>query len=193
MAKSNKSTGMKIFLGVALAIIFFALFNLGVATFYEGPQYDDYCYNGPIYYDKPVAGDQVYCPEVCTQVWAIEDNKCVFDECGSGCGPNGDTTFSKESQCETKLSGEVCYDGYNEAQQKYDNTLFYIFIIPGLIIAVVGLFIVSLPFQLTTIGAGIALIIEGIVRNLENKVPAFIAGVLVFAILSYFVWRKFKD
>ena len=196
MTKGSKSTGMKIFLGVALAIIFFALFNLGVATFYDGPNYDDYCYNGPVYYDKQVGvvDPQVNCPAVCTPMWKAQaGGTCEYIECGSGCGPDGITTFSKESQCAVKQEGKVCYDVYNEAQQKYDNTLFYIFIIPGLIIAIVGLFIVSLPFQLTTLGAGVALIIEGIIRNLENKIPAFIVGVIVFAILSIFVWRKFKD
>lgn len=188
MAKP-KATGMKIFLGIALAVIFFALFNLGVATFYDGPSYDDYCY-GPMYSPNEQAQ---YCPEVCTPMWELKNNNsCVYTECGSGCGPDGISTFPKESQCDLKLSGKQCYDVYNEAQQKYDNTLFYIFIIPGLIIAVAGLFVISLPFQLTTIGAGVALIIEGIVRNLENKIPAFIAGVIVFGILCYFVWRKFS-
>ncbi len=55
-----------------------------------------------------------------------------------------------------------------------------------------GLFIVYLPFQIVGVGAGTALIIEGILINLENKIPAFIAGVIVFGILAYFVWKKVR-
>jgi len=43
------------------------------------------------------------------------------------------------------------------------------------------------------LGSGVVLMLEGILRNLNNKIPAFIAGVIVFAILSYFVWRQVKD
>jgi len=39
----NQSIGIKIFLGIALGIILVGLFNLGVSTFYPGPEYNDYC------------------------------------------------------------------------------------------------------------------------------------------------------
>lgn len=138
--KFSGNNGMKIFLGIALALIFFGLFNLGVATFYDSPEYGDYCTN-------QVVGSADY---------------------------------------------QQCNAEYDQAKASYDTNIFYIFVVSGLILAVVGLFIVSLPFQIVGLAGGTALIIEGIIRNLDNKVSAFIAGVLVFAILSYFVWRKFK-
>lgn len=157
-----ESTGMKIFLGVALALIFFGLFNLGVETFYDGPEYNDYC-DG----DRGIPGKIDWTEQECTTeggVW--QDGFCNF-----------------YSECRTE---------YDKARDSYSNNVFYIFVIVGLVLAVVGLFIVSLPFQIVGIGAGTALIIEGILRNLENKIPAFIAGILAFGILSYFVWRKFR-
>ncbi len=43
------------------------------------------------------------CPMVCTPLWEIKNSACVFNKCGSGCGPNGITTFSTEEACEDKL------------------------------------------------------------------------------------------
>lgn len=85
-----------------------------------------------------------------------------------------------------------CGDEYDEARDVYNNRIFYVFVIAGLILSIGGLFITYLPFQIVGIGTGTALIIEGIVKNLENKIPAFIAGTIVFGILSYFVWKKVK-
>lgn len=147
----TKSVGIKIFLGIALAIILFSLFNLGISTFYPEPAYNSSCYN---YYDKP----------------CLANETCTIDQ-------------AKIDAC--NLSNET-------ARKTYENTIFYFFVIIGLILAIVGLFITSLAFQITSLGAGLSLIIEGIIRNLNNKIPAFIAGVAVFIILSYFIWRKFK-
>ena len=98
----------------------------------------------------------------------------------------------EDSKNNTEPNDLSCYDDYDKAREDYDNQIFYVYVIIGLILTVTGLFIVYLPFQIVGVGAGTALIIEGILRNLENKIPAFIAGVIVFGILSYFVWKKMK-
>jgi magnesium-transporting ATPase (P-type) len=116
----TKSTGMKVFLGIVLAVIFFALFNLGISTFYP--------------YDYSAGMDYA----------------------------------------------------------TYHQTIFYIFVIAGLFLAVAGMFISNIAFQIWGIGSGTAMIIEGIVRNWSDRIPAFVALFLVFIILSIFVWRKFR-
>lgn len=161
-SSGSSSVGMKIFLGISLALIFFGLFNLGVATFYDSPEYNDYC-------DRDVGIPRV-------DQWT--EQQCL-DE--GGIWQNGYCDLYSECQAE-----------YDIAKDKYDSTIFYIFVIAGVILAVAGLFIISLPFQIIGIGAGTAMIIEGILRNLQDKIPAFIAGVVAFVILSYFVWRKFR-
>jgi multisubunit Na+/H+ antiporter MnhE subunit len=82
---------------------------------------------------------------------------------------------------------------YDIASEAYGNSIFYMFVVAGLILAVAGLFITNLSFQIVGLGAGVGLIIEGIARNLNNRIMAFVAALLVFIILSYFVWRKVKD
>ena len=98
----------------------------------------------------------------------------------------------KPVSLEDDLEIDTCYAEYNIARDKYSNNVFYVYVILGLALAVAGLFIVYLPFQIVGIGTGTGLILEGVVRNLENKIPAFIAGVVAFGILSYFVWKKVK-
>jgi hypothetical protein len=80
-----------------------------------------------------------------------------------------------------------------KARDSYNNHIFYVFVIAGLILVVLGLFISNTIFQIVGLGSGVALIIEGIARNLNEKIPAFIAGVLVFGILCFFAWKKFRD
>ena len=98
----------------------------------------------------------------------------------------------EESRNKSESADLSCYNDYDKARENYNNQVFYVYVIIGLILAVVGLFITYLPFQIVGIGTGTALIIEGILRNLENKIPAFIAGVITFGILSYFVWKKVR-
>jgi hypothetical protein len=52
------------------------------------------------------------CPSVCVPMWELKDGGCIFTDCGSGCGPDGKTTYGSGAECEDaaagKTSGEVC-------------------------------------------------------------------------------------
>lgn len=41
------------------------------------------------------------CPAVCVPLWTVQNNECVFNECGSGCGPDNITSFSTEAECKS--------------------------------------------------------------------------------------------
>ncbi len=47
--------------------------------------------------------DLEVCPAVCVEMWIIINNTCVYDECGSGCGPNNITTFLTQEECLSKI------------------------------------------------------------------------------------------
>ena len=49
------------------------------------------------------AAPELRCPTVCIPMWEVSSDACVFDECGSGCGPNGLTTFWTGKACLTAL------------------------------------------------------------------------------------------
>lgn len=43
------------------------------------------------------------CPAICVPLWTIQNNNCIFNECGSGCGADGITTFETEVECKLKI------------------------------------------------------------------------------------------
>ncbi|NQV08818.1 hypothetical protein HQ529_03125, partial [Candidatus Woesearchaeota archaeon] len=47
--------------------------------------------------------EEEICLTVCVEMYEIIDNKCVFDNCGSGCGVNEVTTFDTKKECENNL------------------------------------------------------------------------------------------
>ncbi len=53
------------------------------------------------------------CPAVCVPMWSFDSNanECSFVECGSGCGPNEDTTFGTEDGCKKKIISGATAEG----------------------------------------------------------------------------------
>jgi hypothetical protein len=45
------------------------------------------------------------CPAVCVPMWRLNNGQCSFTGCGSGCGPDGKTTFSTQEACQAALGG----------------------------------------------------------------------------------------
>ncbi len=50
--------------------------------------------------------DARICPAVCVPMWNFDTvaNKCVFNDCGSGCGPDNETTFLTQDACMSKTT-----------------------------------------------------------------------------------------
>lgn len=157
---AKKQIGNVVF-GIGLAIILFALFNLGVGAFYEQPKYETYCnVSHTIYTDQ------------------------------ASCTTNGGFwTAGNPGYCDLSY---YCSQNYQSAYDKYNNTVFYIFVGLGLALSIFGFYIKKKKtFQITSIATGFSLIVEGIVRNYQNKIPAFIAGLIAFAVLGYFINKKY--
>ncbi len=49
----------------------------------------------------------IACPAVCVPLWTIRNNECIFNSCGSGCGPNNITSFSAEAECKSAMATEI--------------------------------------------------------------------------------------
>ncbi len=173
--KNNSSGGWKVFYGIALAIMLFGMFNFGTYVFYENPDYQTYCGD---YNSRPVYNDKITC----------EANDGKWTDNNYGVAPK--PVDAPIGYCDQDFT---CRQEYEEAQKAHNDTVFYIYVIAGLIAAVIGLFIASSTFQITGFGAGVAFIIEGILRNLNNKIPAFIAGAVAFLIIAFFIWKKTRD
>lgn len=138
-------------IGIAILILTIAVVINGVNLFYgDNPDYNDYCSNVRYPVAKPLNNESV-CPAVCVELYEIQGGECVFNECGSGCGADGVVGFETQKQCEIVLSGETCYDAYDDAREDYAKNLFFITLILGILVIVIG----ALVFGLESVGAGL--------------------------------------
>jgi len=196
--KKQENKWIKIILGIVLASMLVGVFNLGINIFYPEPEYSDYCYTNFVPY--PIEEEKKICPAVCVPVWELKEKSCVFNECGSGCGPDGRKTFSNEEQCRTAIEGitknKRCDELYQDALKEYQKITFFIGTTLGVILLIIGLFLIAnLPFQIMMIAGGSFLIIQSFIIKTayNNRLSIFIFSLIILLILSYFVWKKFKN
>ena len=82
-------------IGIAILILTIFVSYYGINIFLPKYQYDDFC-------DRERVGPKI-CPAVCVPMYNVENNECVFTECGSVCGPVVIYSFSDLGSCEESL------------------------------------------------------------------------------------------
>lgn len=137
-----------IILGIAIIILTISVFVFGVSTFYSKPEYSDFCTDRNAPYPIIKTGD---CAALCVEMYEIIGDRCVFNECGSGCGPDSYSTFETLEKCEEALKERNCYIDYDVALEKYSRNLFLISLSIGILILALG----AIIFGLEAVGAGI--------------------------------------
>ena len=86
-----------------------------------------------------------------------------------------------------------CTDEWENANETYNQSRYYVFATIGFILLLVGLFHKENLIQITGLTTGGILVFEGIVINLQNKLIVFIsllAMLAIFGILAYRVVKK---
>jgi len=139
-----------IILGIAILILTIFVTFYGISTVFPKPQYEDFCTN----YAKPYPIDTTpreVCPAVCVSMYKIQGESCVYDECGSGCGPDNTTTFETQQQCEQGIYDFKCYERYDDAVKDRARKVFFLTLPLGILIIAVGAF----AFGLEYVGAGL--------------------------------------
>lgn len=138
--------------GIAIFILTMFVAIYGINTFYSEPEYSDYCSENRLFpvLDK---NDTRVCPAVCKEMYEINEDgsECVFNDCGSGCGPDGVNSFDTLQQCEIVLSGKKCYDLFDDAQEEYSRNVFLIAVPLGILIIALGAYF----FSLEAVGVGL--------------------------------------
>ncbi len=146
--------------GVAIFILTLFVTIYGINTFYPSPEYSDFCTEGrPI--PKLIDGEERVCPAaVCVEMYEIKEVQCItepcnpvceFNECGSGCGPDGLITFETMDQCQIIADGKNCYDSYDNAREAYSKKVFIMAIPIGILVIATGAYF----FSLEAVGAGL--------------------------------------
>lgn len=86
-----------------------------------------------------------------------------------------------------------CDLDYQDTMKAYNQNIFWVLAPIGFILVLVGIFYANLLINLTGIFGGSFLVIESIIRNLNNKIIAFITLGLIIILIGYFAFKKFKE
>ena len=85
-----------------------------------------------------------------------------------------------------------CDLDYQTTIEQYDQNIFWILAPIGFVLVLAGIFYSNLLINLTGIFGGSFLVIESIIRNLNNKIIAFVTLGLIIILIGYFAFKKFK-
>lgn len=182
-----KKTATIVIMSIIFSIVLVALVNVGMSLFMDSPEYSDYCVDR--YAPKLVDDPTMVCPSVCTELWELEDGKCTLNDCGSGCGADGETSFDTKKQCDVVASGKTCYEAYDEAREGFDMLRFYVLAGLGFLLILIGIFVPEPITKFTGMGAGGIMVIEAVILNLDNKVSVFVTLAL-FLVIGIFATIK---
>jgi len=138
-----------IIFGIAITILTMFVTIYGINTFYSEPEYSDFC--SDVRVPRIIDGEERICPAVCVAMYELKNNECIFNQCGSGCGPDGLNSFETLEQCEIILDGKNCYDLYDDAREEYSKKVFFIALPLGILIIFLGAYL----FSLEAVGAGL--------------------------------------
>jgi hypothetical protein len=86
-----------------------------------------------------------------------------------------------------------CDVEYQDAINAYNEKVFWVLAPVGFVLVLVGIFYASLLINLIGVFGGSFLVIESILRNLNNKVIAFITLGLIIILIGYFAFKRFKE
>ncbi|MDP7179956.1 MAG: hypothetical protein QF824_01690 [Candidatus Woesearchaeota archaeon] len=181
------SKAKKVLLAIAIAIILAMFIGYGINTFYDNPQYDDFCTN-PLR-EKPVLieRDDKECIKVNQENLPQEEN--CYAEKGS---PRYDID---DNGCRAFRECDYCSKEYDEAREEFGKKVFIVSLIAGLLSILVGGLILKVEAVGSGImGGGILTVLFGTMRywgNLQDVARWLILG-LVLAVLIWVGYKNFK-
>jgi len=177
--------GMKnVVLGIGIFIVFMFLLHNGIRAFYDAPQYEKFCNNSYTpYIDKPyiITTNCSYGRELQEQERACYNQRGqpVYDYYENGC-------MKGVSFC------DFCQRDFDDAMKEYNRNVFVIALIIGIIVLLVGFFILSIePVGSSLMASGIGAIVYGTIINWENlgNIGRFLLLLLALIILIWIAVR----
>jgi hypothetical protein len=86
----------------------------------------------------------------------------------------------------------LCSLQYESGQNYYNFKIFLIFMVIGLILVIVSLFLKMTFLEVATLFSGFILMIIGMARNFDNKQQALISSVIIIGLLIFVGIKKLK-
>ena len=86
-----------------------------------------------------------------------------------------------------------CNDTYTSEMQKYNERVFYIMSVIGLLLVALSLFVSTTFIEISTMISGFLLMIIALSKNIQNKPMVFVSSLVMLALVVYIGKRKLGD
>ena len=171
-------------IAIAIAIVFNLFVNYGVATFYPGPEYSDYCSESPRAF--PLREAQNDCEP-------IEASQELQNECNDR--KKAYIAYKYDSNgCATEAYCETCGAEYDDVRKIHDGNVFVALLIVAVIALAAGIFSKTEAVSTGFLLAGILGLLIASLRyweHLQNIYRFALLGI-VLAILIWLGYKKTK-
>lgn len=135
-------------LGIAIIVLTIFVTYYAINTVFPSPNYNDFCNNS---FTMKAPPTREVCPQVCIPSYEILKSQCVYNSCGSGCGPDEINSFANQKSCSQALYDMQCVDRYDTALKMRAEKVFFVALPLGIGIIALGAFF----FGLEAVGAGL--------------------------------------
>jgi len=173
----------KIAMILAITVLLPLFVGLFTDAVYQQPKYENYCNN--TYYDYPKAIPATPTPVTCTDVYANpEVQKCNTDK--------GTPEFNYDSNnCQVFKSCNYCNVGYTDASQKYNRNIFFVLLPVGLIVVILGLYLLVDYLGAGLMFAGLIIMFYATMRYFSDMSKVLRALVILIELLVI-MWIGYK-
>ncbi|MBS3132589.1 hypothetical protein J4470_00470 [Candidatus Woesearchaeota archaeon] len=173
----------KLVIAVAIAIVFNLFVNYGVATFYPGSEYADYC--NEFSRAQPIGRNNQDCETI--QVGEDLRNSCNKQK--------GYIDYKYDSNgCATEAYCETCSAEYNDVRKVHDGNVFIALLIIAVIALVAGIMVKVEAVSTGFLFAGVLGLIIASIRywvHLQNVYRFLMLGIAL-AVLVWLGYKKVK-
>jgi len=171
----------EVILAVSIAIIFALFVGFGIKTFYDEPNYDDFC--NPNRYNFDVRNEQDCLIMNGTWINSTSNMEKSPVPVNQNCTVQGYCDFYSK-----------CSNEYNESNKYYTKNLFIITSIIGIIAVIVGVILGNISVGNGILAGGILTILYGVIRYWQyaDDVLRFVILGIILVILILIGYKKFK-
>ena len=171
----------KIAMILAITVLLPLFVGLFTDAVYLEPKYEDYCNN--TYYDYPKAIPAT--PVNCTDAYmSPEAQKCSIDK--------GMPEFKYDSNnCQQFKSCNYCSRDYDTARQKYNRNIFFVLLPVGLIIVILGLYLLVDYLGAGLMFAGLIIMFYATMRYFSDM-SKILRAIVILVELLVIMWIGYK-
>jgi len=167
----------KIAMILAITVLLPLFVGLFTDAVYQQPKYENYCNNS---YEYPVKPSPTNCSYIDTQAM----NKCQVD------GGMVDYTYDSAG-CQQFKSCNFCSKDFNNAQQVYNRNIFFVLLPVGLIVVILGLYLLVDYLGAGLMFAGLIIMFYATIRYFSDM-SKLLRALVILVELLVIMWIGYK-